>query len=185
MIKFKKQYSLSEQQLVDCVFVAGTDGCDGGWPENSLGYIKSLGGLASDTDYPYFSGSTGNDGTCKAASMKRKYAPIKDYKKYSRSDSSLSELKANITVQPIAAKIRAESQTWDFYKKGILTCDNTNGCSSINHNVLIIGYTPTYWIIRNSWSKDWGMNGDAFINIDTTDEKDCWIAQDFYTVELY
>jgi len=31
------------------------------------------------------------------------------------------------------------------------------GC---DHAVLIIGYTPTYWIVRNSHGKDWGEDGN-------------------------
>jgi len=30
---------------------------------------------------------------------------------------------------------------------------------SINHAVLLVGYTPTYWIIKNSWSERVGMKG--------------------------
>ena len=27
----------------------------------------------------------------------------------------------------------------------------------VNHAVLLVGYTPNYWIIRNSWGEGWGM----------------------------
>lgn len=34
-------------------------------------------------------------------------------------------------------------------------------CTSknVNHAVLVVGYSPTYWIILNWWGKHWGENG--------------------------
>ena len=104
---------------------------------------------------------------------------------FTRGGNFISEVKTKIATQPISATVRAETQTWDYYKKGIITCSDS-GCGTINHVVLVVGYVGTsYWIIRNSWSKDWGMNGDAYISMDTTDEKDCSILSNFYTVELF
>lgn len=34
----------------------------------------------------------------------------------------------------------------------------------MNHAVVIIGYTPTHWIIKNSWGTGWGQNGFAYVN---------------------
>jgi hypothetical protein len=39
----------------------------------------------------------------------------------------------------------------------------------IDHTVVVVGYnlshsTP-YWILRNSWGKDWGMNGYMYMAI--------------------
>ena len=60
MIKYKKQYSLSEQQLLDCM--KPENDCDGGDTGAALYNIKQgKVGLASDTDYPYFSGSNGGN----------------------------------------------------------------------------------------------------------------------------
>lgn len=34
-------------------------------------------------------------------------------------------------------------------------------CSSdtVNHAMLIVGYTPTEWILKNWWGDNWGENG--------------------------
>lgn len=28
-----------------------------------------------------------------------------------------------------------------------------------DHAVLLVGYTPEYWIVKNQWGLDWGENG--------------------------
>jgi C1A family cysteine protease len=54
-----------------------------------------------------------------------------------------------------------------FYSSGVYSSDT---CSTqfINHAVLIIGYGVTplgqqYWIVKNSWSNVFGMNGYFWI----------------------
>ena len=47
--------SLSEQNLVDCTY--GRDGCSGG--NIAFNLVQQQGGIASQTSYPYSSGSTG------------------------------------------------------------------------------------------------------------------------------
>jgi C1A family cysteine protease len=33
-------------------------------------------------------------------------------------------------------------------------------CSTnINHGVTAVGYTKTYWIVKNSWGTGWGQKG--------------------------
>lgn len=49
---------LSPQQLVDCS-KDGCWGCNGGWPQNALDYVKAN-GLAATSSYKY----TAKEGTC-------------------------------------------------------------------------------------------------------------------------
>ena len=35
-----------------------------------------------------------------------------------------------------------------------------------DHAVTIVGYTPDYWIVRNSWSQDWGDDGYFYLERD-------------------
>lgn len=48
------------------------------------------------------------------------------------------------------------SQDWQFYKGGIMKCRQN---STEDHAVLLVGYTPEYWIIKNQWGTNWGEKG--------------------------
>lgn len=48
-----KNLTFSEQQLVDCAGDFNNFGCDGGLPSQAFEYIRHVGGLESDTTYPY------------------------------------------------------------------------------------------------------------------------------------
>ena len=39
------------------------------------------------------------------------------------------------------------------YKGGVFSCRPTD---IIDHAVLLVGYTPDYWIVKNQWGSDWG-----------------------------
>ena len=49
--------NLSEQNLVDCTY--SRDGCLGGLDPNAFNYVLSNNGIATQTNYPYVSGITG------------------------------------------------------------------------------------------------------------------------------
>lgn len=61
---FKKEISLSEQQLVDCAGAFNNFGCSGGLPSQAFEYIKYNGGLDTEEAYPYL----GKNGVCKYSS---------------------------------------------------------------------------------------------------------------------
>lgn len=42
--------------------------------------------------------------------------------------------------------------------KGIYD-DHLCTSDTMNHAMLIVGYTPTEWILKNWWGKHWGENG--------------------------
>ena len=39
-----------------------------------------------------------------------------------------------------------------------------NPSDPVDHAALIVGYTPTYWIVKNSWGTDFGDNGYIYVS---------------------
>jgi len=150
--------SLSEQQLVDCSTSYGNYGCDGGWWYNAFDYVKNVGGLCSETEYPY----TGTDGVCKAKSCGTFYDPITGYNAVTSDDESA--LLAAAAVGCVSVGVEADQYAFQYYSSGILTGE----CGTdIDHGVLVVGYgatgTQDYWKVKNSWGTDWGEEGYIYI----------------------
>jgi C1A family cysteine protease len=51
--KTQQLVSLSEQNLVDCTQNYSSFGCNGGWTEGALQYIKDNKGIDTESSYPY------------------------------------------------------------------------------------------------------------------------------------
>jgi C1A family cysteine protease len=50
------------------------------------------------------------------------------------------------------------------------------------HSVLVVGYTPTTWLCRNSWGNSWGMGG--YFTLPTAYLLDSNLSDDFWAVDL-
>lgn len=58
--------------------------------------------------------------------------------------------------------------SWNYPKKdGLLTKYDKKSIDG-GHAMSIVGYTPTHFIIRNSWGSDWGDKGFAYASYDYT-----------------
>merc|ERR1711924_442260 len=70
---------------------------------------------------------------------------------------------AMATKGPLSICVDAES--WQNYKKGIVT----KTCKKqLDHCVQVVGYNmdnngKPYWIVRNSWNTDWGLDGYIYV----------------------
>jgi cathepsin L len=62
------------------------------------------------------------------------------------------------TLGPAAAAIDASRPSFLHYKEGVY---DEPDCSplALNHAVLVVGYSASYWILRNSWGEGWGIRG--------------------------
>lgn len=154
--------SLSEQQLVACV--VADQGCNGGMTYDAYTYLMTANAYL-EADWPY----EGTDSAC-------------TYKEAQASDITLSTyvcvdpqtpaaMKVAVAQQPVAISIDASSTVFHSYTGGVL--DSTDCGISTNHAVSIVGYGTDsasgleYWLVRNSWGADWGVDG--FIKIAITE----------------
>ncbi|KAI3714500.1 hypothetical protein L6452_21455 [Arctium lappa] len=152
-----KSVSLSEQQLVDCAGDFNNFGCNGGLPSQAYEYIKYNGGLDTEEAYPY----TGKDGVCKYSSEN---AAVQVLDAVNITMGAEDELKHAVgVVRPVSVAFQVIS-TFRLYTGGVFTSDV---CGSdpmdVNHAVVAVGYGVEdgvpYWLIKNSWGADWGLNG--------------------------
>ncbi|CAH0559112.1 unnamed protein product [Brassicogethes aeneus] len=145
-----KLVSLSEQNLLDCTSSYGNMGCSGGLMTSTFKYVTDH-GVTTEEKYPY----TGIVGQCKQSNVVLK---AKGYKEI-RSNDENSLQQAVSSVGPISVAVHANTNL-QSYKSGVFSdrsCSNTE----LNHAVLIVGYTPEYWIVKNSWGSAWGEHGYA------------------------
>jgi len=152
---------LSPQQIVDCD--EDDSGCEGGFPTTAYEYVISAGGLESKASYPY----TGQDGTCSFKKNKI-VASISDWNWASNYLYSETELQQSLVqVGPISICVDAAS--WIDYKGGIMTWEDCAWINLLDHCVQLVGYNNTgdypYWIVRNSWGVDWGIEGYIYLTM--------------------
>ena len=165
---------MSEQDLLDCV--PDCYGCNGGWPSLAIQYVingSKTEGIDTEISYPY----TAQDGTC---NFTKNNIGGKFHDVIKIPEGNTKYLYDSIlSVGPISVAIDAE-EDFQSYKTGIFEsymCSNT----SLDHAVLVVGYGITsknkkYYIIKNSWGTDWGMDGYIYFSADIPNM--CGIAQD-------
>ena len=152
--------TLSVQQFVSCDIDKSTGqlGCMGGLQELGFDYIREVGGIVTEADYPYTS-ANGNTGRCDKS--KTNYVMgVNGYKMILDSDPSVTE--AGFTSYMLSTgtiSIGVDATTWNTYKGGVMK-DCGKG-TDINHSVQLVGVDTEagYWKIRNSWSAEWGEEG--------------------------
>lgn len=140
--------SVAEQELVSC---DKTDsGCNGGLMDNAFAWLQSNknGQIVTEASYPYTSGG-GVTGQCKYSSSMQVGATISGHADLPHDEDQMAAWM--MTNGPISIAVDATS--FQSYTGGILS-----NCISqqLDHGVLAVGVTDSYWIIKNSWGASWG-----------------------------
>jgi C1A family cysteine protease len=157
-IKTGKLVSLSEQELVDCAGSAGNQGCNGGLMDNAFTWIKSNGGLCTESAYPY----TAADGNCQKSSCTSAVSCSGHTDVQANDEAALA---AAVTQQPVSVAVDAGGSAWQFYSGGVVS----SACGTqLDHGVLAAGYGTLggadYWLVKNSWGASWGESGYIYLN---------------------
>ena len=150
-INYNQLLDFSEQQLLDCD--KNDNACNGGLMVNGLNYLMNS-KVCLNNDYPYIGKKNDCLTTC------NNYPKIKGC--YNVPQGNYMSLKSALHKNAITIGIDASSKHFQLYKSGVI--DETIECSNeINHGVLLVGYGVEngikYWLIKNSWSNEWGENG--------------------------
>eukprot|EP01132_Coremiostelium_polycephalum_P009931 gene9931-12177_t len=171
--KHSKLISLSEQQLVDCAYLMGSAGCNGGFAASAFQYIMNNEGISTEADYPYLM----QNAFCKV-NQQSSGVTISGYVNVtSFSEPALQNAVA--TVGPVAVAIDASAPDYRYYSSGVYystVCKND--LDDLDHEVLAIGYgtyqNQDYWLVKNSWSTNWGNQG--YIMMSRNRGNNCGIA---------
>jgi C1A family cysteine protease len=133
--------NLAEQQLVDCSGSEGNHGCNGGFNYRGLAYVKAH-GITTTSAYPYVA----RNQACHVTGGDYKIANVLTTK-------GCTQLQDAIQSRPLGVSVDATN--WSAYRSGIF-----NNCGTkLDHDVLLVGVTSTYWKIKNSWGTSWGETG--------------------------
>ncbi|XP_060707552.1 cathepsin O isoform X1 [Hemiscyllium ocellatum] len=151
---------LSAQEVIDCSYRDA--GCKGGSPINALMWLnQSKAKLVKESEYP-FSAKTG---MCHYFSKSTFGVAIKGYKAFNFRYNEDIMMEKLLEWGPLVVVVDAVS--WQDYLGGIIQHHCSQGKS--NHAVVITGYDTTgdipYWIVRNSWGTNWGIDGYVYIKM--------------------
>jgi len=165
--------SLSEQNLMDCSRKYGNNGCEGGLMDNAFQYVQDNKGIDTETSYPY---EAVDEPTC---GFKRSNVGATEAGHMDITSGDENALKIAVATQgPISVAIDAGHQSFQAYKSGVYyepDCSSTQ----LDHGVVVVGYGTDpdhgdYWIVKNSWSTQWGMKG--YILMSRNKNNNCGIA---------
>lgn len=166
--------SFSEQELVDCSWNEGNQGCSGGLMESAFEYLAKA-GIELEEDYPYEAA----DDTCRLDKKKVVERVTGFVQIKSGSEPNLQD--AVTDIGPISVAIDAGSFSFQFYSSGVYDEPNCGTeQSELNHGVTAVGYgedgSDEYWLVKNSWGEEWGDAG--YIKMSRNKENQCGIATD-------
>ena len=150
----------SEQELADCAYAgqfSHHDSCKkGGYHLIAFRWLQAHGHLSSGAEYPY----TAQDGECRYRHMHNTFTHARVLRVveplWVDDDSHLLGAAA---AGPVSVTIQTHKE-YDFYSGGVLSVkDPACGAGPPEHALVVVGYKPKYWLVRNSYGPKWGEKG--------------------------
>ncbi|XP_055306426.1 procathepsin L-like [Sitodiplosis mosellana] len=182
-IKTGNLVRLSQQYLLDCSDYAQIakkeeDKCKtGNFPQLGLEFVRKNGICLADS-YPY----TAKSGKCDKSIERTNFYAIKDIKQVKNDEETMKE--ALYSNGPLVAGVYALENSFELYEGGVYY--EKNCWEGRMHTVLIVGYghdelQGDYWIIKNSWGRDWGEDG--YMKLARNRDRHCGISFTVYLVK--
>jgi len=188
---------LSTQQITSCTPLAsGCAGCGGGYQSQGWLYINStFHGETEEWPYPFtdffFNLSNPNAATSACKNVTAMYpnktpytwfaeltrVGVNGFNRVNANDAKSTQFTL-ATTGPLAIDVAAGN--WQDYESGVFQNTNSSGSDNewqVDHAVQMVGYgydkvlNKNYWIVRNSWSTNWGEDG--FIRLDRPAVEPC------------
>lgn len=165
-----EDFGLAVQQMVSCD--EENWGCNGGDLPDAFDYVVDAGGLSTEDNYPYMSGSQGETRQCKenmiqvlenTAPTAQIYATEPCWQYWDCPNQDEEALAETLDAEgPVAICVNASP--WQNYQSGVLEDGGMNGYYNLNHCVLLTGLGSnnnegSYWMVKNTWSTGWGEDG--------------------------
>jgi len=147
--------AISAQGAMDCSSKGAgglNEGCDGGLMEDVFEYAETH-ALPYESEDPY----VGVDSVCRKGSV---HEFVSSYGVLSIDEDPYAEDHFAWIIShfgPLAVSVDSSSDAFQNYAGGIFPADLCE--RNIDHAMVIVGYAPDYWIIKNSWSSEWGEDG--------------------------
>lgn len=140
-----KEADFSEQYLLSCNQEGWS--CNGGFFAHDYHISKGYKGAIDGKRYPY----TGKDGSCQ-----HNHSNVDSLVTWKYINNNVEEIKTAIyNYGPVAAAVYVDDNFLQ-YRSGIFSkCVNQHP----NHAIVLVGWGKGYWILKNSWGKDWGEDG--------------------------
>ncbi|EER14373.1 cathepsin L, putative [Perkinsus marinus ATCC 50983] len=154
-----KVVPFSVQQIVDSAAIEAH-------PSGSYLYAEHD-GIVRERSYPY----KAKVGNCKKSiTTDPKKQCLRPYDIHSFSvvpEADEALMMQAVATGPVAVRLYGRAPSFRHYTGGIITTKSC-GVAPVSHTVTIVGYNTSskgvrYWKILNSWGKNWGVRGFAYI----------------------
>ncbi|MBN1501496.1 MAG: hypothetical protein JW982_15155 [Spirochaetes bacterium] len=163
-IVYKKDLDFSEQYIIDCARIKGSQdcgSCSGGYYPFVLQFLTTEGGAILEKDVPY----KGSNQSCRVK-PDRTYS-VAGWGRLAENDiPSVENIKeALCKYGPIVASVKV-TELFQAYTGGIFDEHaKVSGKLDTNHAILIVGWDDAKkaFLIKNSWGEYWGEKGYMWI----------------------